>query len=93
LFTLGLFAALAFPAQQTTTPPEANGPVQPEQVLVWQLEGLTQEEIREEIGSRGLTEAPEPPLLNALSAVGADAETIQADFHQSINTAANHGTQ
>lgn len=49
----------------------------PEQVLAWQLEVLTQEEIQEEVRSRGLTEYPETALLSALSAAGADAETIR----------------
>jgi len=75
--TLVLLAALVFPPEQISAPPEANGPIQPEQVLAWQLEGLTQEEIREEVSSRGLTEHPEEPLVNALSAAGADAETIR----------------
>jgi hypothetical protein len=78
VITLVLFAALAFPLQQNTAPPEANGPVQPEQVLAWQLEGPTQEEIREEVSSRGLTEHAEEPLLNALAAVGAEEETVLA---------------
>lgn len=81
MFTLVLLAALAFPPRQNSVPSEANTPVQPEQVLAWQLEGLTQEEIREEVGNHGLTESPEAPLLNALSAAGADAETIEAVRH------------
>ena len=78
---LVLLAALAFPPQQSCIPLEAKDPVQPEQVLAWQLEGLTQEEIRDEVGSRGLTEHAEEPLLNALSAAGADAETILTVRH------------
>lgn len=81
MFTFVLFAALAFPPQQSSAPSEVNSPVQPEQVLAWQLEGLTQEEIREEVANHGLTELPETPLLNALSAAGADAETIEAVRH------------
>ena len=73
---LVLFAALSIPPQQSSPPPEVTGPVAPEQVLAWQLEGLTQEEIRDEVRKRGLTEYPEIALLSALSAAGADAETI-----------------
>jgi tetratricopeptide (TPR) repeat protein len=73
-----LFAALALPPQQAGKTPEADAPVAPEQVLAWQLEGLTQEEIRDEVGDRGLTERPEEALLSAVSAAGADAETIRA---------------
>jgi tetratricopeptide (TPR) repeat protein len=47
-------------------------------VLAWQLEGLTQEEIREEVQKRGLTEYPEVALLSALAAAGANPETIRA---------------
>ena len=78
MFTFVLLAALAFPPQQSNVPPKAQGAIHPEQVLAWQLEGLTQEEIREEVSGRGLTEYPEQPLLNALAAAGADAETIRA---------------
>ena len=81
MFTLLLSAVLAFPSQQSGPPSDAKSPVPPEQVLAWQLEGLTQEEIREEVGSRGLTESPEEPLLNALSAARADAETIRVVRH------------
>ena len=81
MVALILLTALAFPPQQSSVPPETNGPVQPEQVLAWQLEGLTQEEIRDEVGCRGLTEHAEEPLLNALSAAGADAETILTVRH------------
>ncbi len=81
VITLVLFATLAFPPQQSSVPSEVNTPVQPERVLAWQLEGLTQEEIREEVGNHGVTESPEAPLLNALSTAGADAETIEAVRH------------
>ena len=50
-------------------------------MLAWQLEGLTQDEIHEEVANHGLTESPEAPLPNALSAAGADAETIEAVRH------------
>jgi len=52
-----------------------------EQVLAWQLEGLTQEEIREGEGRRGLTQCADETLLNALSAARADAETVRAVRH------------
>jgi tetratricopeptide (TPR) repeat protein len=76
-----LLAALAFPPRQSTAQPHTSPPVEPEQVLAWQLEGLAQEEIREEVSARGLTEYPEIALLSALSAVGADAETIRVVQH------------
>lgn len=78
VITLVLLAALALPPQQSSTTSEEKAPVTPEQVLAWQLEGLTQEEIREEVTKHGLTECPDEALLNALSAAGADAETISA---------------
>jgi Flp pilus assembly protein TadD len=81
VFTLVLFAALAFPPQQGSTPQELQAPIAPEKVLAWQLEGLTQEEIREEVNRRGLTECAEQPLLNALSAARADVETVRTVQH------------
>lgn len=77
MITFILLAALSFPAQQSRTLPETTTAVTPEQVLAWQLEGLTQEEIQEEVNERGLTERPDEALLSALSAAGADAETIR----------------
>ena len=41
------------------------------------VEGLTQEEIQGEARRRGLTEYPEVAVLSALSAAGADSETIR----------------
>jgi hypothetical protein len=73
-----LFAALSFPPAQMGASGEGNAPVAPEQVLAWQMEGLTQEEIREQVGVRGLTEYPEIALLSALSAAGADQESVRA---------------
>jgi len=66
---LVLFAALSIPPQQSSPPPEVTGPVAPEQVLAWQLEGLTQEEIRDEVRKRGLTEYPEIALLRITYAI------------------------
>jgi len=77
VITVVLFAALAIPRQQVSTSPETNAPVGPEQVLAWQLEGLTQEEIREEVTRHGLTQCADDRLLNALSSARADAETIR----------------
>lgn len=81
VITLVLLAALAIPPQQGKVTRKEDGPVPPEQALAWQLEGLTQEEIREEVGRRGLTECAEDPLLSALSAARADVETVQAVKH------------
>jgi hypothetical protein len=81
VFTFLLFAAFICAPQKNSPVPEVNGPVLPEQVLAWQLEGLTQEEIREEVNSRGLTEYAEEPLRNALAAAGADAEAIEIVHH------------
>lgn len=79
MITFLLFAVLSlqFGSQQNSAAFDVNNPIQPEEVLAWQLEGLTQEEIREEARRRGLTEYPEVALLSALSAAGADAETIR----------------
>lgn len=77
MITLVLFAALAIPPQQVTAIPETNAPIAPEQALAWQLEGLTQEEIREEVTRHGLTQCADDRLLNALSSARADAETIR----------------
>lgn len=74
---LVLFAALTFPQSPGNASTDANAPVAPEQVLAWELEGLTQEEIRDEVRARSLTEYPEIALLSALSAAGADAGTIR----------------
>jgi len=81
MITLALFAALAFPPQQESFNAEKNAPVAPEKVLAWQLEGLAEEEIREEVKRRGLTECAEESLLNALSAARADVETVQVVRH------------
>jgi tetratricopeptide (TPR) repeat protein len=81
VITLFLLVALAIPPQQGNKTPETNTAVAPEQVLAWQLEGLTQEEIREEVERRGLTQCADQPLLNALSAARADAETVRVVRH------------
>ena len=81
VLTFLLFAALTIPPQQNLTTNEEKSPVAPEQVLAWQLEGLTPEEIREEVGSHGLATYPDIAFLSALSAAGADAETIRAVQH------------
>lgn len=78
MITLLLFAALSFPDPQSSAARQADTPILPEQVLAWQIEGVTQEEIRDEVHERGLTEYPELALLSALSAAGADNETINA---------------
>jgi tetratricopeptide (TPR) repeat protein len=78
VITLALLVVLALPpqiSQNDTTP------VPPMQVLAWQLEGLTQEEIREEVSARGLTECADEPLLSALSAAKADEATIRVVRH------------
>ena len=77
MLTFLLLAALTIPSQQNLSANEVNSPVAPEQVLAWQLEGLTQEEIREEASAHGLTTYPDIAFLSALSAAGADAETIR----------------
>jgi hypothetical protein len=59
VLTFVLLAALTIPPQQHPTSTEAKRPVAPEQVLAWQLQGLTQEEIREEVSTHGLTTYPD----------------------------------
>jgi tetratricopeptide (TPR) repeat protein len=83
VITLALFAALAFLPQIPITDAGlgTKHPVPPTQVLAWQLEGLTPEEIRGEVTARGLTECADEPLLNALSAARADQETISLVRH------------
>ena len=81
MLTLVLFAALAIPPQQINVTSEMNAPVVPDQVLAWQLEGLTQEEIQDEVRRRGLTQCADEPLLNALSAARANPETVKAVRH------------
>ena len=81
MITLVLFAALTLPPQQNSTSPDTDAPVVPEKVLAWQLEGLTQDEMREEVDRRGLTDCAEQPLLDALSATRADVETVLAVKH------------
>ena len=76
---LFLFAALSFPQQQETTANREKPPVQPEQVRAGRLEGLTQEEIREEVGAHGLASYPDIAFLSALSAAESDAETIRME--------------
>ena len=63
MLTLVLFAALAIPPQQINVTSEMNSPVVPDQVLAWQLEGLTQEEIQDEVEGRGLTQCADEPLF------------------------------
>jgi len=50
-------------------------------VLAWQLEGLTQEEIQEEVKTHGLTECAETALLNAWSAARTDVQTVELVRH------------
>lgn len=77
MITLALLAALVFSPQQNNTKAETKEPVAPEQVLAWQLEGLTQEEIQEEVKAHGLTECAEIALLSALAAAKTDAQTVE----------------
>jgi len=79
--TFVLLLALTLPPPQAVSGSQENKAVAPEQVLAWQLEGLTPQEIREEVSARGLTSYPEISLLSALSAAGADEETIQVVRH------------
>jgi len=81
VLTFLLFTAFSFLQQPDTTANHEKTPVPPEQVLAWQLEGLTQEEIREEVCARGLGSYPDIAFLSALSAAGADAETIRVVQH------------
>jgi tetratricopeptide (TPR) repeat protein len=83
VITLVLLAALAVPPQQIPekTNPEVKLPVAPEQVLAWRLEGLTQDEIREEVKDHGLTECAEPALLSALAATRTDEQTVELVRH------------
>lgn len=81
MITLALLAALTFSPQQNITKPETKEPIAPEQVLAWQLEGLTQEEIQEEVKAHGLTECPEPALLSALAAAKTDVQTVELVRH------------
>jgi hypothetical protein len=52
VITFVLLAALSFPSAQNNENPNVSSPSTPEQVLVLQLEGLTQEEIQEEVRQR-----------------------------------------
>jgi tetratricopeptide (TPR) repeat protein len=81
VITLVLLAVLGFPPQQDSAKAESKQPVAPEQVLAWQLEGLTQEEIQEEVKAHGLSECADAPLLNALAAARADAQTVEVVRH------------
>jgi len=78
VLTLILFAAFAAPNPQSVSEPQANLRVAPEQVLIWQLQGLTQEEIRDEVARRGLLQCADEALLNTLVVAGVDAETVRA---------------
>ena len=80
MLTFVLFAALTIPSEVSSTTDNSK-PAAPEQVLAWQLEGLTQEEIREEVNAHGLSNYPDIAFLSALSAAGADAETIRVVQH------------
>jgi len=77
VLTFVLLAAFTVSPHPNLATNEEKGPVAPEQVLAWQLEGLTQDEIREEVSVHGLTTYPDIAFLSALSAAGADMETIR----------------
>ena len=79
VITLLMLAVLTIPEQDGRV--EVSRSIPPEQVLAWELEGASQEEIREEVNRRGLTEYPEDSLINALAAVGTDAETLHVMRH------------
>jgi len=81
VLTFVLLAVLTIPGRPNLDANEERSPVVPEQVLAWQLQGLTQEEIREEVSDHGLTTYPDIAFLSALSAAGADAETIRVVQH------------
>ena len=84
MITLALLSILALPlpqARQNAPVPKAEGAVPPDQVLAWQLEGLTPEEIRDEVERRGLTQCPEIYVLTALRAARMDEETVRAMQH------------
>lgn len=79
MITFLIFTVLAIPAQSGR--PEVSAPIPPAQVLAWQLEGASQEEIQEEVNRRGLTACPDDSLITVLMAVGADAETLRVMKH------------
>jgi tetratricopeptide (TPR) repeat protein len=79
VFTLFMLAALAIPLDGDRA--EIGRAIPPAQVLAWQLEGVSQEEIQEEVNRRGLTECPEDSLVNTLNSAGANAETIRVMSH------------
>jgi hypothetical protein len=49
---------------------ETNGPVEPGEVLGWQLAGVTQEEIRAEVNTRRMASRPDESLMEALGWMG-----------------------
>ena len=57
---------LSLASQRNTVSSDGNTPIEPQQVLARQLEGLTQEEIRDDAARRGLAEYPAVALLSAL---------------------------
>jgi hypothetical protein len=72
-----MFAVLAIPSQMNPAI-ETNRPIQPEELFAWQLGGVTQEEIRAEVNTRGMASRPEESVMEALGWTGADAATIKA---------------
>lgn len=81
MITLLLLMGLAFAPQRNNATPKSDARVSPEQMLGWQLEGLTQEALREDVTNRGLTDYPEIAFLSALLAAGADQKTIRVVRH------------
>jgi hypothetical protein len=49
---------------------ETNGPVEPEEVLGWQLAGVTQEEIRAEVNTTRMASRPDESLMEPLGWMG-----------------------
>lgn len=66
MLTLLIFAVLAIPSRMNRAI-ETNRPIEPEELLAWQLAGVTQEEIRAEVNARGIASRPAESVMEALS--------------------------
>lgn len=77
MLTLLMFAVLAIPLHMNHSI-ETSGPIEPEELLAWQLGGVTPEGIPTEVNTRGMASRPEESVMEALSWTGADATTIRA---------------
>jgi Flp pilus assembly protein TadD len=77
VITFFMLVLLGISPQSKAIPPQSSA-VTSEQLLAWQLAGLTREELLAELETRGLQSRPSDDTMDALTPAGAEPATIKA---------------